>query len=407
MSEMVSEMNWEQFSFEYHLDDLASKDLVTHLIAVEAYKEAALNLVLPPEWREQLNKLNRIRVVHGTTALEGNPLSEAEVSHQMDILDGIGSSTGAITKEQAQIRNAGMAQAWVRHRFAQDSPPLRREDLLTMHRMLTQHSDTHNNSPGRWRTFQVTVGARELGGVHRGAPHEKLDQMMDDYVTFLNHQRQLDTHPVVRALLAHFFLVTIHPFGDGNGRVSRLVEAGILFRQGYNVHGFYGLSNYFFRHGDEYKRLLQECRRGQPFNVTPFIRFGIEGFAQELKGINNFIKTKLNRVVYRAMLIRAFNKRVGSYRRLLNQREYNLLDFLLNETEPIDPFSENPSRQLRFASLLESPFVKGAYKSVTSRTFHRELNRLGSLGFVTISRDESPSVKDWVLELDFSAIGKY
>jgi len=228
---------------------------------------------------------------------------------------------------------------------------------------------------------------------------------MAEYVEFVNHPRLIAGHPVIRALLSHFFLVTVHPFGDGNGRVSRLVEAGILFQQGYNVYGFYGLSNYFYQHEQQYKTLLQRCRERQPFDVTAFVQFGIEGFAAELKGINNFIKTKLNRVVYRQMLVQSVSKRVASYRRLLNQREYSLLDFLLTETEPSDPFSDSPSRKLRFSELREAPYVKGAYKNVTKRTFYRELDRLGTLGFIRIQRD-APA-RDWVLELDLEAIGKY
>ncbi len=85
----VSRMNWERFSYDYHLD-LTADTLLRHVITIEAYKEAALNLVLPPEWRTQLDRLNRVRAVYGTTALEGNPLSEAEVSHQMDLLDQLG-----------------------------------------------------------------------------------------------------------------------------------------------------------------------------------------------------------------------------------------------------------------------------------------------------------------------------
>jgi Fic family protein len=405
---MVPEMDWERFTYDYDFDP-TSRALRGHVIMIEAYKEAALNLILPPEWRSQLDKLNRVRVVHGTTALEGNPLSEAEVSRQMEILDETGGAgrPGNLTREQVQIRNAGIAQAWVKSRFPPGSPPLCCEDLLDMHRMITEHSDTHNNIPGQWRTFPVTVGSSDIGGVHRGAPHERLPRLMEEYITFVNHPRLLETHPVIRALLAHFFLVTVHPFGDGNGRVSRLVEAGILFQQGYNVHGFYGLSNYFYRNEREYKTRLQKCRELQPFDVTPFVHFGIEGFATELKGINNFIKTKLNRVVYRTMLVRAFNKRIGSYRRLLNQREHNLLDFLLAGTEPTDPFSDSPSRRLKFSELREAQYVKAAYKDVSTRTFYRELNRLGALGFISITRDEAVGVKDWILELDFEAIGKY
>lgn len=171
------------------------------------------------------------------------------------------------------------------------------------------------------------------------------------------------------------------------------------------VHGFYGLSNYFYRNEQEYKSILQQCRESQPFDVTPFIRFGVTGFASELKGINNFIKARINRLIYRTMLVRAFNKKLGARRRLLNQREYNLLDFLLSETEPLDPFSDNPSRRIKLADLQEARYVRSAYQTVTWRTFQRELIRLGELGFIEFSRDES--VQDWIVELDFGAVSKY
>lgn len=399
-------MEWKNFKFDYQF---SWEGLFHRFVEIEAYKEAAVKLVLPPDWREKLDRLNRVRAVHGTTALEGNPLSESEVSHQMDVAmaqeDGNG-GPAKITKEQLQIRNATIAQEWVRERFSPNCSPITLADILELHRMITAGSDTQDNEPGKLRTFSVTVGSPDMGGVHRGAPHGELPQMMEEYVQFINSKKLTGLHPVVRALLAHFFLVTIHPFGDGNGRVSRLVEAGILFQRDYNVHGFYGLSNYFYQNDRKYKTILQECRAQQPFDVTPFLAFGIEGFASELKGINNFIKTKLNRVVYRQTLHRAFNQRVGPRRKLLNQREWNLLDFLLNETEPSDPFSENPSRKVRvYAELKEARYIQTAYKNVTPRTFYRELTRLGDLGFITFTRDDEAN--DWVVEIDFSAIGKY
>lgn len=394
-------MDWKKFQFNYRMN---IRDSFQHFVAIEAYKEAALNLVLPQEWREQLDKLNRVRAVYGTTALEGNPLSEAEVSHQLELLEGdVDKDKKRITREQLQIRNSGKAQAWVRMRFLPNNPPIRLSDILQMHKMVTEESDETHNEPGQMRTFSVQVGSPEMGGVHIGAPADELPKMMDEFIDFINSRRLLAQHPVIRALLAHFFLATIHPFGDGNGRVSRLLEAGILFQQGYNVHGFYGLSNYFYQNEKTYKTLLQGCRKTQPFDVSAFVDFGVQGFASELKGINSFIKTKLNRVVYRTMLVRAFNKRVGERRRLLNQREYNLLDFLISETEPIDPFSESPSRKIEYRELLKSKYVQATYRKFTTRTLVRELFRLGELGFIAIERGE----KDHVLELNFEAIGKY
>jgi Fic family protein len=397
---------WEGFKFSYLLDN---SHLFPQLVAIEAYKQAALNLVLPPDWRNQLDKLNRVRAVHGTTALEGNPLSEAEVSRQIDIVDKKEEKRdqNKPTKEQLQIRNSTKAQEWVKKRFYPGSNPFTVDDILKMHRMITEESDEAHNIPGEFRTFSVTVGSEDMGGVHIGAPHNDLSCLMEKYVSFVNSKKLMDTHPVIRALLAHFFLVTIHPFGDGNGRVSRLLEAGILFQGEYNVHGFYGLSNYFYKNEREYKTTLQESRREQPFNIAPFIEFGFKGFAFELGGINNFIKTKLNRVVYRQMLVHNYNNRMGIRRRLLNQREYALLTFLLSETEPIDPFSDNPSRKIKLSELSQDRYVKALYRSVTSRTFHRELFRLAGPELRFIKFERQAESREWIVELNFEAIAKH
>ena len=394
---------WEKFSFDYSFD---RDDLRGPLIGIEAHRQAADNLILAPEWKAQLDKLNRVRAVYGTTALEGNPLSEAEVAHQIDLMDQEGDAPSArVSKEQIQIRNASRAQEWVKNRFTPSAAPVGMSDILTMHKMITERSDESQNVPGAFRSQSVRVGSPDLGGVHIGAPHDGLGQLMEEFISFINSRKLQSEHPVIRALLAHFFLVTIHPFGDGNGRVSRLLEAGVLFQHGYNVHGFYGLSNFFYRNGDEYRTLLQQARRAlRPFDVTQFVAFGIKGFALELEGINNFIKAKLNRVMYRQMLVANFNKRVSERRRTLNQREYWLLLYLLNATEPIDPFSENPSRKIDFDELLNSDYVRGAYSNVTRRTFIRELSRLHGLGFIKANDEKRGELS---VEIDFGAIASY
>lgn len=393
-------MDWSCFDFHYRID-LAPRRLQALLVEIDGYRMAVRTLALPPEWKHRLERLNRIRAIRGTTGLEGNPLSEEQVAEVLDDETG----AAADTMERLQARNAGIAQGWVRRRFGGDGPPLAADDILYMHELMTTGSDEAKNVPGRLRTHDVQVGTSALGGVHRGAPHARVERLTGEFVDFINSPQLRDEHPVVRALLAHFFLVTIHPFGDGNGRVSRLVEAAVLYEGGYNVHGFYGLSNFFYRHGDEYKQFLQLCRRQRPFNVGPFIEFGLGGFASELQGISNFIQAKLNRLVYRDLMMRALTIRTGKRRRLLNDREYGLLLFLLEETEPEDPFAAAPSRQVPLAELLQSPFVREVYRDVTRRTFIRELHRLhenGFIGFAFHAESESHTV-----EIDFSAIGRY
>ena len=146
-------MDWDKFTFDFKLD---LYDLLSDLVAVEAHKQSAQNLVLPPDWRAQLDRLNRVRAVHGTTALEGNPLSEAEVSQQMDIADQPKEvPKPQATKEQQQIRNAGIAQSWVRGKFAPGSRPIDLSDILSMHRMITEGSDETHNVPGQLRRLML------------------------------------------------------------------------------------------------------------------------------------------------------------------------------------------------------------------------------------------------------------
>ena len=395
-------MDWRHFRFDWVL---RAEALTEVLIDIEAHRRAASLLTLPPDWRRELGRRNRVRAVHGTTALEGNPLTEAEVRQQLELsATETPEDRSHRPEEHREVRNAGRAQTWVKERFSgPSSPPLRLEDLLRMHALLTEGSDERRTAPGRLRTGEVTVGTPELGGVHRGAPSPDLERLLDEFVTFMNSRRFLSENAAIQALLAHFFLVTIHPFGDGNGRVSRLVEAAVLYRHRYNIHGFHGLSNYFYRNGDEYRRLLQRSRRSQPFDLQEFVDFGLRGFASELKGIHDFIQRKTNRAFYRIALDRARSQRESVRRRVLNAREYGLLEFLLERTEPVDPFADDSSRHFSLADLVRDRSVRSLYGSVTDRTFRRELSRLAAKGFVRFE----PRAGDWFVELDFGAIARY
>jgi cell filamentation protein, protein adenylyltransferase len=261
-------MDWLKFEFDYRLD---LQRLTPHILAVEAHRQAAFTRVLPPQWRE--------------------PSSEKALAELTD------------EKLQSRIRNAANARAWVNERFGPKTPRLALADLMTMHRMVADGA-TGEYAPGALRSLPVQVGRREVGGLHMGAPTNWLPRLMNEYVQFITSERLCNLHPVIQALVAHFFLVTIHPFGDGNGRVSRLLTAGILLQRGYNVHGgFYALSDYFYLNDIKYHSMLHRCWQSPPFDLTAFVAFGMEGFVMELRSISSFIKMKLGRVVDREMLL--------------------------------------------------------------------------------------------------------
>ncbi len=272
-------MYWPAFEFDYRLDFAR---LMPHIAAIESYGQAAFTLVLPPQWREQL------------AAPDSNSPQDLKAVHM------------------------AKARAWVIERFATANAPLSLDDLLTLHRIAADPTNPES-MPGTLRTLPVRVGRREVGGLHLGAPPERLAGLMEQYVQFINSKDSLSLHPVVRALVAHFFLVTIHPFGDANGRVARLLTAGLLSQRGYNVHGgFYALSVYFYQNDIEYHTLLHRCwLLPLPFDLTEFTAFGIEGFVLEMKSIDSFLKMKVKRTVDREMLPLPFKKKAMALRRQL------------------------------------------------------------------------------------------
>lgn len=300
---------WPEFKFEFRLD---IQQLLPHLAAIEMYREPALNRVLPPGWREK-------------------PAMEAAGPAPQDLPEGHRAIKEPLELRKLKLlsRNAGVVQAWVRRRFSPSSAPLSLEDLLAMHRMVAEETGIYYNHPGVLRSSSVWVGRREAGGMHVGAPVHKLPPLMDLYVRFINDKQMLSLPPMIHALVAHFFLTTIHPFEDGNGRMCRLISAAILFQRGYHGHGLYALGWHFYQNDTRYHILLQRCWKDPlPFDLTQFVAFGLEGLVLELRDICAFVKLKLNRSVDRQLLTPALRKKAEARQHavpLMGQRENRFL----------------------------------------------------------------------------------
>lgn len=99
------------------------------------------------------------------------------------------------------------------------------EDILEIHRRVLGYVDPTEG--GMFRRTQVFVG----GHIPPGPNHIPL--LMDEFSNWLNSDTALRIHPIKLAALAHYKLVHIHPFIDGNGRTSRLLMNMILMQAGF------------------------------------------------------------------------------------------------------------------------------------------------------------------------------
>jgi hypothetical protein len=277
--------DWANFDFSYSLD---LHGLIPHILALDEYKEAAVSPVLPPHWLE---------VPQAPAALDEDGAADTlPWGAQRAAAEPRSDDQAAGQEQQVPVRDSSKARAWIKQRFVPGSAPVTLADILALHGMVAEEHGVSGPTTGALRTTGAEVGRELVGGVHQGAPAQRLPQLMTRYVTFIDGADLRALPPVIHALLAHFFLDTIHPFVDGNGRTARLVAAAILSGHGYNVHGTYGLIRYFYRHEIRYHTMLHRIWRCCPFAVTPFVAFGIEGFVLELKSVDTFIKMKLNRL---------------------------------------------------------------------------------------------------------------
>ena len=161
----------------------------------------------------RLRRINRIRTIHGSLAIEGNTLSEEEISTILD-----GKPIAAPLRDIQEVRNA--IRAYDQY---QQMNPASETDLLRAHELLMTGL---LDAPGHYRRGQVSVMGQ--GQIHHiGPPARRVPHLMANLLAWLG---STDEHPLIAGSVFHYEFEFIHPFEDGNGRMGRLWQTLILTR---------------------------------------------------------------------------------------------------------------------------------------------------------------------------------
>ncbi len=161
----------------------------------------------------RLRRVNKIKTIHSSLAIEGNTLSENQVS---DILEG--KRVVAPIRQIQEVKNAIAA-----YDIAAALNPFSSKDLLKAHKILMS---ALVDEPGKFRRIGVGVFAgKKL--IHRAPPAHRVPMLIADLFQWLN---TAEDHLLIRACVFHYEFEFIHPFDDGNGRMGRLWQSLILGR---------------------------------------------------------------------------------------------------------------------------------------------------------------------------------
>lgn len=180
------------------------------------------HLPLPQALVKNLEDWFRIELTYTSNALEGNTLTRRETA--MVVEKGI-TVGGKTLIEHLEATNHAAAIDWMKTQAHHQSPPLTENDIVHLHSLILKGIDDAN--AGRYRTVAVRISGSTVV-----LPNpRKVPELMQQFILWLQTSHAL--HPVERAAEAHYRLVTIHPFVDGNGRTARLLMNLLLLRYGY------------------------------------------------------------------------------------------------------------------------------------------------------------------------------
>jgi Fic family protein len=200
--------------------------------------------------------------------------------------------------------------------------PLTKKRLFSWHASLfpTGRSGMREITVGAWRpkeagAMQVVSGPYGHERVHFEAPEaDRLDAETTRFIKWFNGPASVD--PVLKAGIAHFWFVTVHPFEDGNGRIARAIADMALARADGTKDRFYSMSSQIEAERKDYYLRLEGVQRGG-LDITRWLSWFLECLERSIDNAEQVLAA----VLYKAKLWQRINRRpVNDRQRLVINR---------------------------------------------------------------------------------------
>ena len=180
--------------------------------------------------------------------------------------------------------------------------PLTAERFFNWHAALfpTGRSGVYKITVADWRQgaepMQVISGAMGKEKIHYQAPDsDHVPYQMKLFLEWVNGNQKID--PVLKAAIAHLWFVTIHPFDDGNGRISRTITDLFLARADEMPHRFYSMSAEIRKQRKRYYEMLEKTQKGS-LDITNWLEWFLDCLEAALLDTEKSISTILQKAAF-------------------------------------------------------------------------------------------------------------
>lgn len=267
---------------------LISNKILRNIGAIEAAKEIIESAPLVPSFEKQFQSDAFIRTIYHGTHIEGNDLTLLQTKKVLE-----GEEVYGRARDIQEVINYRAVMALL-DELTEKRGGYEVEMLKDIHKA-TVFKIVSEEKVGVFRSTQVVIKEEGSGEVvFSPPPAVEVPYLIEDFFAWLNSQEGSDIHPVIKAGIAHYILVAIHPFVEGNGRCVRAFSTLVLTREGYNTKKFFSMEEHFDADPAVYYDALgavdKQSKNLGMRDLTPWLEYFTETVAIELVKIKEKVK---------------------------------------------------------------------------------------------------------------------
>jgi len=300
-----------------------TNEMLTLIAAIDEFKGEWRGLGdIGPETLRSLRRIATIESAGSSTRIEGAKLSDDEVEK---LVDNLGKESFQSRDEQEVAGYAYVVEtiqtAWPDLRIAESI-------LLQLHRDLLRYSDKDERHRGQWKTLDNHVVAFDAQGKQVGIVFETAmpfeTPMLMEKLLGWHAKEEADPilHPLLRIAVFNVVFLAIHPFQDGNGRLSRILTNLMLLRAGYSYASYTSLESVIEHNKEGYYLALRRTQTAfqKDSDWEPWILFFLRALGSQIGRLRDRLAVPSG-VTESAVVPEDLSPMAGRLLALLNARE--------------------------------------------------------------------------------------
>jgi Fic family protein len=278
-------------------------EILNLISAIDEFKGAWRALsTLAPDRLSSLRRVATIESIGSSTRIEGSKLTDREVEQLLSNLE----IKSFATRDEQEV--AGYAELMDLVFASWQDIPFTENHLKQLHQVLLRHSEKDAWHRGHYKTNANSVAAfdetgAQIGIVFQTASPFDTPHLMTELIGWVNEEREtLRLHPLLVIALCVVVFLAIHPFQDGNGRLSRVLTTLLLLKAGYAYVPYSSLESVIEQSKEAYYvalRLTQGKIRTQTPDWQPWLTYFLRSLAQQVRRLEK--KIEREKIVLAAM----------------------------------------------------------------------------------------------------------